>query len=1650
MKESCQMRSRYSKHYQWLIFKHKSPINILSMYLSGILFMSMIIQANMPFINAQNKYKVSTEKRATSAEKLASGYRINRAADDAAGLSISEKLRSQIRGLDRGANNGQDGISWVQTGDGALNEVHDILHRMRELTVQALNDTNSEEDRAALQAEVDSLQSEIDRITDTTQFNEKNIFAEHEPVYYQYEGNVKWNQSQIHVINAGANSMTIKYAKDGSTTEELTIEVPVGEYTTQELTDEIDNVLNDMGVEGINVEYTDQGTFNINLEDGEKIEEVTGALAKLLYDSYEGGSAGALIGTTSFPNDTIKMTISGENNNLSFDVEYFDGRTDNINITLATGKYSRPEVIDALNARLAGTGISAQAYGTGIKLGSNDAIITGFKGNMFKIDGGVNPYTSVFYDNVKYGNISTTSGKFIGGTVIPDNAKDAEHHKFTIGADNNELTFTANGSATPVTITIPEGEYTIYEMRDKLNELFTDSNLELNAIVNDSGSYNGITINSTVKGVISEVGLSSSSSAYDTLFVKRVYNSYSNNAVFTNEGTANRQAYFIGSKAFTGTNPLTVTEDNNEFVIKLDNAEYNIKIANGTYNTAEALRAEIDSKLNGAQALSGYKDLINVSVDNNRIKLTTTADSGVVNFEAKAAVGDMGYDNIFVGKKQVVTHTTVSASKNPNGKPEITLNTPMGDPATITDDDKNLTINVNGTNKTVTLPTGSVTHDEIIEAINNQLPRKVTVSDNGFTTVDVKGTTTSNHFTPKSVSGTTSVTSPPYGQSGTSTPLEGSIGFAENIPASETMTVALPASITIDDSNNALQLNINGETKSITLTKKTYTRSALVSELQSQIDKAFGKGEGGAIVSLTGDNKLKFTARMGQNTDGRNTYIGFSTTTSSFIKDLHTVETAGYTTTKDILSSITITDDSREFNFNYMEDGVAKTANIVLDKGTYTRSSFVNMLNQRMNAQGVNVTATPQGNGIRLSTNTVGNDGNTVIFSTTSMGNSVEAVFGPMTTKTTANATVGRDIQQSITIDGTSDTFNIKINGTDYNLQLDQGSYNRSSFVQMLNSKMSGTGAKVTLDGNRLKFETEEAGSDKSIYFNYATAGSSMLPIFGQTTTVTPGVTASFNGDNKLVLTGTDNNMSLLVNSNTGSAFQEPQISSTDVAVSKQSGYYSSVYAKADGVNITEPLKIDEWNDELNFIYKENGNSHSVAIDLDEKDYTFDELKQTLQEKIDAQVGAGELTVDVTGSGVVIKANNPGSKYSLNRNDFSGDFFYKVMNTATEVTANQRPTISNGTAPKDTAYTVGRKDVRNIVTEIKSGINDTLSLDFTYGNTTTTFTVKLDAGNYNGTELKEMLQKKLNEEVVKAGLSENIIEVGIGGISTGVVGANDNNALNFQLSKSVRLPADGTYVIDGVKGNAAFSIFYQTDGELTPAYVKGAKDLTDGVTIESGKQDFSMDIEGTNYSISLEAKEYTAEEILTEINDKLRAAGAPVTAELDGGILKFSHNKLGERKIENVTGGAKQALFFNENGEKGEKEEIRIQMSSRAGDYITIDRPILNTVKLGVNSIAITAPKYANKALVRIDEAINHVSQVRSDFGAKQNRLEFAVNSNKNTSENTQAAESLLRDADMAEEMMTFSKESIIIQAGEAMMAQANSLKEGVLRLLTI
>ena len=131
----------------------------------------MRINNNLMAMNTHRQLGIATTGGAKSMEKLSSGFRINRAGDDAAGLSISEKMRGQIRGLTQASRNAQDGISLIQTAEGALDETHAILQRMRELAVQSSTDTNTEADRVNIQDEIDQLATEITRIAETTQFN---------------------------------------------------------------------------------------------------------------------------------------------------------------------------------------------------------------------------------------------------------------------------------------------------------------------------------------------------------------------------------------------------------------------------------------------------------------------------------------------------------------------------------------------------------------------------------------------------------------------------------------------------------------------------------------------------------------------------------------------------------------------------------------------------------------------------------------------------------------------------------------------------------------------------------------------------------------------------------------------------------------------------------------------------------------------------------------------------------------------------------------------------------------------------------------------------------------------------------------------------------------------------------------------------------------------------------------------------------------------------------------------------------------------------------------------------------------------------------------------------------------------------------------
>ncbi len=192
----------------------------------------MIVQHNMAAANTNRQLGITGSTLSKTTEKLASGYRINRAGDDAAGLSISEKMRGQIRGLEQASTNAQDGISLIQTAEGALNETHSILQRMRELAVQAANDTNVTVDRKSIESELSQLTSEIDRIAGQTEFNTQTLMTgafSDAGMNFQIGANASQNinlkigNMQASVLASGLASISEKVGTYSNATDAITV-----------------------------------------------------------------------------------------------------------------------------------------------------------------------------------------------------------------------------------------------------------------------------------------------------------------------------------------------------------------------------------------------------------------------------------------------------------------------------------------------------------------------------------------------------------------------------------------------------------------------------------------------------------------------------------------------------------------------------------------------------------------------------------------------------------------------------------------------------------------------------------------------------------------------------------------------------------------------------------------------------------------------------------------------------------------------------------------------------------------------------------------------------------------------------------------------------------------------------------------------------------------------------------------------------------------------------------------------------------------------------------------------------------------------------------------------------------------------------------
>ncbi|SFE64947.1 flagellin [Thermoanaerobacter thermohydrosulfuricus] len=200
----------------------------------------MIINHNLSALNAWRALSINNANTQKALEKLSSGYRINRAGDDAAGLAISEKMRGQINGLNQAIRNAQDGISLIQTAEGALNETHAILQRMRELVVQAANDTNTSVDRENIQKEIEQLKAEIDRIASTTQFNTRTLL----------DGSLSTTGVTFQIGANAAQNMTLTIGKmDTSTLGVDTLDVSISGLSSASIAawlTTIDNAINEV------------------------------------------------------------------------------------------------------------------------------------------------------------------------------------------------------------------------------------------------------------------------------------------------------------------------------------------------------------------------------------------------------------------------------------------------------------------------------------------------------------------------------------------------------------------------------------------------------------------------------------------------------------------------------------------------------------------------------------------------------------------------------------------------------------------------------------------------------------------------------------------------------------------------------------------------------------------------------------------------------------------------------------------------------------------------------------------------------------------------------------------------------------------------------------------------------------------------------------------------------------------------------------------------------------------------------------------------------------------------------------------------------------------------------------------------------------
>ena len=411
----------------------------------------MIINHNMSALNAHRNMNINNTAAGKSMEKLSSGLRINRAGDDAAGLAISEKMRGQIRGLTQASRNASDGISLIQTAEGALNETHNILQRMRELAVQSANDTNVDTDRQAIQSEMDALTEEINRISESTQFNNQNLLDGSFSAKFQIGANGGQNL-KVEIGGMDAASLGLNSSSTGKGTEQITKatganhkEVADGTYT----------------VKGTDV-LDDKGTIVGKIERN-------GDASTLTFTGTKGTDPNSKDATISFTQnikDGSSFTVAN-NQDVEFEIE---GSLTDKGQSLAAGNY---EIKGAVVLK---DGVEVGKFDTN----NNKITIKDAKGNAVEIEGtdlGLPQLANGTKFSINGANVSTTDKA--SGTIETVNKaiEKVSTQRANLGAVQNRLEYTiSNLDNTAENLTSAESTLRDVDMAKEMME-FSKNNI---------------------------------------------------------------------------------------------------------------------------------------------------------------------------------------------------------------------------------------------------------------------------------------------------------------------------------------------------------------------------------------------------------------------------------------------------------------------------------------------------------------------------------------------------------------------------------------------------------------------------------------------------------------------------------------------------------------------------------------------------------------------------------------------------------------------------------------------------------------------------------------------------------------------------------------------------------------------------------------------------------------------------------------------------------------------------------------------------------------------------------------------------------------------------------------------------------------------